>query len=1109
MEGTGTSRTAACFLVTLALLLTASLPVLAQTAQGRITGLVMDPEGAVIPGVVVVAINEETGVQTTAESNEVGLYVLPFLQPGTYTITASLQGFKRYERTGIVIETSQVMELNIQMELGAVTETVTVTSAPPLLETTNATVGQFIDSRTVNDMPLGGRRALELVRLAPNVIFVNYGGFAKPRFSVAGGRAYKSTYMLDGGNIQNIRMASLQVDIDPPVEVIKEFRVVSNTYAAEYGASASGVIVSTTKSGTNELHGSGFWFLRNDKLDAAGFFAPTQGDKKIKAPLRYNLFGGTVGGPIIRNRTHYFVGYEGTRQSNGTTQILTLPTELQRRGDFSQTFDKNGNLVTVYNPYSAHEVDGKIVRDPFPGNIVPPALVDPVASALLKYYPLPNRPPTNLAGAQNFAANRVQRFRRDNVTARIDHVLTNKNRLFFRFVYNRNPYEWSSNYPQGGVGDPQAPFSPNRWQTSYLVRDTHTVSPNLVTDIGYAFSNRIWYADSAGLGSGVVQEVGLPNVSNDAFPEIRISGVARLGNSRERKQQPIRQHQITNSWTWVKSKHVVKFGGEIRKGRNVDLNRPIISGRYSFSTTGTGMPGKSKTGYGFASYLLGWVNSFSLRETEELDRYSWYLAWYLQDDWKLTPNLTLNLGLRWETDTPVTDKNHRSNGFDRNQINPVSGTPGVVKFAGVDGWPDSPYYTDWNNFGPRFGFAWRPRGSNRWVIRGGYGIFYEGPSTSANAASLGFELSAGTSSPDNGVTAAFLLHEGPDVDLSKPELNDGFGAVPVGKKPKTNVDFYELNRRTGYAQHFNFGIQRQLPGNIMLEVSYVANLSRKLPNSHLAINQVPPELMGPGKAQVRRPYPQFNRVRVLSPTIGSNNYHSGVIRVEKRLSHGLSFLSGYTWSRTIGDTRNVSGSLGDNQTYQDVYNRRLDKGPDALDIIHRFIWSSTYDLPWGVGRRWLRSGPLAHILGGWTLGAIVSFQSGGPFTVVMQSNTTNAFSAGALRANVLRDPNLPTSQRTVQRWFDTEAFESPPSYAFGNAGRGIVRADGRSNFDFAINKNFPFGEGRYVQLRVDLFNAFNHPDFGLPNRAMGSANFGTIGSATSPRTIQLGLRIVY
>jgi len=1088
------------------------VPVLwSQTSQARLTGRVIDPDGAAIPAAEVVATNEETGVSTRSQTNEAGIYVLPFLQPGRYTITATVTGFKKYERKGLILETAQELALDIRMELGSVTEVVEVSAEAPLLESTSATVSQFLDSRVVTEMPLGNRRALELVRLAANTVWVDYSGLAKPLFSLAGGRTENQMFWLDGGNIQNMRLGVGQVDVDPPVEVIREFRVVQNNYSAEFGGSAGGLVVTSTKSGTNQFRGSLFEYFRNDKLDAAGFFAPTQGTRKIKAPLRYNLFGATLGGPIVRDRTHFFAGYEGTRRTDGFTQILTVPTELQRRGDFSQTFNTRGQLIPIYDPATTRTEGGKVVRDRFPGNIIPPSRIDPVAQKLVAFWPSPNRPPVNVAGAQNFSGNRARIFTRDNVTGRVDHVFSDKNRFYFRFLYNNDPYKWTSNYPRKEA-DPQSPFNAGRYETNFLFADTHTWTNALVMDARYSFAHRTWHAKSAGLGSNVVQEIGLKGVPTGAFPAISVAGMATLGSSNERRQFPIRQHQVATNWTWVRGKHVVKFGGEIRKSINVDVNRPSISGNFGFATTGTGLPGDAATGFGMASFLVGFVNSFSLRDTDPLDRYSWYLAGFLQDDWKLTPNFTLNIGLRWETDTPIIDKNNRMNSFDMAAINPVSGTPGVVRFAGVGGWPRRPYDPDWNNFGPRFGFAWRVLGSPKWVMRGGYGVFYEHPFAHGvpNAASLGFERSAGLSSPDNGVTPALYLSQGVNVTLQPPVRDDRFGAVPVGKAPTTNVTFYESNRRTGYSQQFNLTLQRELPGNTVVELSYLGNLGRKMPISTLSINQVPPHLMGPGNAQVRRPFPQFNNVQILVPTMGAHNYHAGSIRFEKRLSHGLSLLASHTWSRNIGVIdESGSGTLGDDQLYQDYYNRRLDKGPLSIDIVHRFVASAVYDLPWGKGRRWLTGGIPAAVLGGWTIGSIVNAQSGGPFTVTTQTNTTNAFSAGALRANVLRNPNLPADQRRLDRWFDTEAFAAPPPYTFGNAGRGIVRADGRITFDFSINKNFVWGEQRVVQFRADLFNAFNHPDFGLPARALGAPGFGAIAGATAPRTIQLGLRVAF
>ena len=501
-----------------------------------------------------------------------------------------------------------------------------------------------------------------------------------------------------------------------------------------------------------------------------------------------------------------------------------------------------------------------------------------------------------------------------------------------------------------------------------------------------------------------------------------------------------------------------------------------------------------------------------MRDSDVLDRYSWYYAAFVQDDWRIHPDLTLNIGLRWETDTPMRDRNNRMNSFDPSANNPVSGTPRVVRFAGVDGWPEYAYDPDWNNFGPRFGFAWQP-GRKGWVFRGGFGIFFEHPlaAAAANANSLSFETAANLNSPDNGITPAFILGQGVQgLSLRSPTRDDSFGAVRVGQTPNTTVTFFERDRPTGYAMQYNFGIQRELPSSMVAEITYLGNLGRKMPVSDLTLNQVPVSLMGVGNAQSRRPFPQFSGVGVRLPAIGAMNYHAMMVRLEKRLSHGLSFNTTYTWSRNIGNINHESaGDIVDNQIYQNAYDRSLDKGPVAIDIVHRYTLSSIYDLPFGKGRQWLTGGPLSAVLGGWTYGVIAGIQSGGPLSVVMNNDTTNAFPAGTQRPDVLRNPNLPVGERTVDRWFDTSAFAAPAPYTFGNAGRGIIRADGRINFDMSLNKRFYLHERLTTKFSAELFNAFNHPDFAPPNRQFGNPNFGLINDATDGRVVQLGLEFVF
>ncbi|MBI3279099.1 MAG: hypothetical protein HYZ57_04575, partial [Acidobacteria bacterium] len=354
----------------------------------------------------------------------------------------------------------------------------------------------------------------------------------------------------------------------------------------------------------------------------------------------------------------------------------------------------------------------------------------------------------------------------------------------------------------------------------------------------------------------------------------------------------------------------------------------------------------------------------------------------------------------------------------------------------------------------------------------------------------------------------------PQVNPGGQPLTPAFGAVPVGRNATTNVQFYESDRQIGYAQQFNLGIQRELPGRMVVEVGYLGNLSRKLSSANISINQIRPENIDAIRRagvfrQAYRPFPQFNNVLLVQPSFGVTDYHAGVLKIEKRFSGGLSFLSTYTWSKNLDNIDTSPADLGDAQQYSDYYNRRLDKGPSGLDIRHRFTWSSLYELPFGRGRKWAQQGPLSQVVGGWALGAIALMQSGGPFTVTTQTNTTNVFSAGAQRANVLRDPNLPNSEKRLDRWFDIAAFAPPEPFTFGNAGRGIVRTDGRINFDFSLVKNFSFSESRFVQFRGEVFNAFNHADFADPGHAIGGPGFGVVSDATDARVLQLGLRVVF
>ena len=1098
-----------------ALLVTAALAC-AQSNLAGISGVVTDPSGAAIPDALVVATNSQTGVAAPAHTNSAGYYNLENLAIGSYSFTVEHPGFRKYVRENITLTTGQQLGLDVHLEIGDTSQAVTVTGEAPLTETRSSDVSQLIESKSIEGLPLGNRRTLNVLQLSGAAVFVSYPlntpANVNPNFSLAGGRTQSQMAWIDGSNAQNIRIGQGQINLDPPVEAVQEVKVLSNNYAAEYGGSAGGVVIETTKSGTNQLHASAYEFLRNNAFDAPGFFAPVKNGSKVSPELRYNVFGATAGGPIRRDKMFFFAAYEGQRLVNGSTNTLTVPTLLQRTGDFSQTFNAAGKLIPIYDPASTQTVNGVTTRLQYPGNVIPAAKIDPVGLKVLDYYPLPNQSPSNIAGGNNFSGNEVIRSPADFVLGKIDHNLNDKDRLTARYMRLAGTTSLGSIYPANGAGDPTN-FAENVMQ--YVFGSwTHILSPTRVNDVRYTFNDRVFHNLSAGLGGDYPTKLGLAGVPAGAFPQFTVSGFSGLGSSQqERRQYPIRQHQFVDNFSWVRGRNAFKFGVEARRSFDRDILLNSLSGAFTFATTPTGLPGNAATGSGMASLLAGFPTGFTELQTQPLNRLSWYFAGFAQDDWTVTPSLTLNIGVRWETDTPIVDSNNRMNSFDLNQINPVSGTPGVVKFLGVNGYPTRPYATDWNNFGPRFGFAWKVFRSEKTALRGGFGIFFSHPFDAGvpTANALGFSLQANLTTPDNGITAPFYLRNGVPAQASAPVLDDSFGAVRVGQNPNTAVTFFDRSRATGYSEQFNLGLQRQLPGLLVVEVSVLGNLSRKLPVSYLSLNQIAPNVLSAQRStQVYRPYPQFSNVSIQSPTLGVSNYYAGLVRIEKRYSFGLNFGANYTWSKLLGNLNDVGAAFGnENGPYQDYYNRRADYGALSNDIRHRVSLNSFYELPFGPGKRWLATNIAGRVLGGWSLGVVGTIQTGPPITIITQTNTCNCFSAGSQRADVLSDPNLPSDKRSAAQWFDTRAFAQPATLQFGSEGVGIVRAPGLVNIDLSVARNFRIAERLHTELRGEFFNALNHTNFGLPGSTFSAPSFGVISSSGAARQIELGARIVF
>ena len=660
-----------------------------------------------------------------------------------------------------------------------------------------------------------------------------------------------------------------------------------------------------------------------------------------------------------------------------------MPDALQRAGDFSQLRDPAGNLIQIFDPATTVGRD----RQPFPGNRIPESRFDPVAKALLNYYPLPNRPGT-ITSANNYGANSDSGLDRNIIVGKLDHELTTRDHLSARYYINDSFIDNRGSFPNPSAS-PDANTNDVRIQ-SILIGHTHTFSPTVINEAKVSYLQRKFIDMRYGAGQDLAGTLGLTGVSDAAFPGFTVPGYASLGANANvsRIQTPIRDTQILDAVSYLRGRHAFKAGVEYRRGSNNEFRDRSSSGAFGITPLITSKPGVSGTGNAFASLLLGEVNSVGEVVSAQILSRAAYWAWYFQDDWRVTDRLTLNYGLRWETELPRRVDNDIQNSFDLYAINPVSGTPGIVTFSGRNGVPRQAFNTDWNNFGPRFGFAYRAPILGETVIRGGVGVFY-GPTVSntiGDVASTGFGTTVSLVVPQADTLSVMQLRNGVPA-TPQPELGPGYGAVPVGQKPYLSVGFFERERPTPISYQYNLNVQHELPGNTVLEVGYIGNVSHHLTSNDLSLNQVPPELMGGGDSQARRPFPQFSNVYILNPAIGNSSYHAGFVKAEKRFSNGFSFLAHYTFSKFIDDVA-AANEYGDPASYMDAYNRRLDKSLSGSDVPHRMVLSGLYEVRQFGGNRWLNGA-----FGSWKLGVFATLQSGAPYTVVTAANNTNAFTA--------------------------------------------------------------------------------------------------------------------
>lgn len=1041
--------------------------------NASITGSVTDSSGAAVAAAEINLRNVNTGESFQATTSGEGIYTFPLLPPGSYELRAAKPGFKSHARTGLVLETGVPARADIKLDLGDVAESVTVSAELPQLQSETSAVGSVVKQETIANMPLIDRRAAQLARLNGFVVQNGNGS----NFSMGGGRGDNAAWSLDGGVTQNITLGNPTLDFDPPIDALEEFQVNISNYKAELGRTGGGAVQMTTRSGTNQFHGTAYDFIRNDALQARQFFAPS-----VKPRLRRNQYGASIGGPIRRDRTHFFYSFEGVPDSRGATVFQNVPGPGETSGDFSRT--------------------GRVIRDPltntpFPGAIIPTSRLDPVGAKIAALYPAGNVP-----GAAARANNYLINNRTDNPmffhVARIDHVFNQNNRIFGRFLSFYGNTRAFPIWPDAGVDN----VHDNRDREYYNLSLTwfRNFSPTLINEARYSWVDRCAPNSNGSDGLGWPARLGLKGTSERFFPIVRVTGLASMGRDNGRNQCPIVQHMIQETVTKVSGKHTLKAGFELRTSQNRDILWGSAGGDFDFNP--------QATGDALASLLLGWTNRGFREEPLPLTTRSDAYGAFVQTDWKVNQRLTLNLGVRWDMDQPRHEKDaNRQNSFDRGMINPVCNCPGVVRFSGRDGMSKYAHNFDKNNFGPRVGFALRLDQAT--VLRGGGAVVYTGQYDQATpiVASLGFSIRGEFVSPNGGVTPAFLLRDGlPAIRVpGEADLTSSFGAVRAGAAPTTSVDFFEPGgRRNGYLNTFNLNLQRQLAKRTLVEIGYLGTLGHKLAAPDFrGINQVPPNLMGAGNAQSRRPFPQFSNVRVISSAIGNSNYHAMNLRIEKRMSGGIQFGANYTWSKFLDDVES-RGEIGGNAgvgAFADFYNRRGDKGLSGNHIGHRMIANAVWEIPFAKGK----------LYGGWTVASILELRSGSPFGVIENNLApANAF-LDTLRSNVVGSFQTVPSWRSnvlTQSYFNTSAFAAPAPFTIGNAGRTIGIGPGSVAMDMSLLKDFFIREGHRLQFRGEVLNLPNHPNFGLPNQNRGNANFGRINSLANgnpSRIFQLGL----
>ena len=1058
-----------------------------QNIRGTILGTVRDPSSGVIRGAKVTVRNVATDLTRDQVTNDAGEYRFDQLPIGQYDMTVEQSGFKKFEQKNIVLEVNQLLRVDVGMIVGALTETVAVVeTAAPVVQTDSATVGTVIDNKKVTELPLNGRNFLQLNLLATGATQGVKGSQNQTQggsISVNGAREQANNFLLDG--IDNNDLAINQYSVALSTEAFHEFQQQGSTYTAEFGRSAGAQVNMASNSGTNQFHGVLYEYLRNSDLDAKNFFdRPTQ----PIPPFKRNQYGTAIGGPIKKDKTFFFFNWESTRVRQSITRVATVPTPAMKGGNFSALLPN----TVIYNPST---INAQGQRAPFSGNMIPSSDFSKVGQNLLGLYPDPNTSVGAASGLYTSSPGKLDDF--DQYTGRVDQRITQNNNLFARYSFSKenrfdtfDPFCSLTNVPGWGCN------TLNGGQ-NVVLSDVQLFGANKVNELRLGFNRTrggIFQQDQA---TDISTQLGIVGTSRSpidyGLTRILPAGFDTIGDGgnlpQDRKDNT---YQVTDSFAWTRGAHSFKVGGDYRRFQLNLLFDSNARGTMNFDPYYTSSAASNGTGgNSIAELLLGLPHLSSVSRsfagitgnTVTGFRTS-SLNYFAQDDWRVRSNLTLNLGLRWEYNSPVIDKYNHLGTFDPS-------VPGDIRTATAQ--KQNLYDVSKKQFAPRFGFAYTPIAKT--VIRGGYGIFWD-------EKLLNIHLTPALSPP-------FLvpLNFQPDnTGKSNINISNPFGgqAAAGGVPASTWLENPFLN---GYVQQWSFNIQRELTGDMGLQAGYVGSKGTHLDHQYNANLPLP----SPVFVQANRPYPAFGNI-TLDSASASSSYEALQLSVQKRFSKGLTFLTGYTWSKSIDDGSSWNAGV------LNVFNFHAERGLSTFDTRHRFTGSYIYDLPFGHGRtfgsNWSRV--TDEILGGWQTDGILTFQSGNPLDI-QAGLTTLTGTLTFTRPDVNGNPN--DFNHDPARWFNTSVFSNAFLGRFGDAGRNIVIGPGTADFDFSMLKNFPLGsEARYLQFRSEFFNLATHPIFDIPtagNLQVVSPTFGKITSAGvqdprfASRQIQFALRLVF